>query len=204
MNRQSEQKDIVEDFCEEIARKLIQIMKDKFDMEKTVRITGRRPEEILQILQAKGKMRGGYITFNKEDIVGEEDVEVKMGSEIPLNTEGQLSAAAEILRFGPAIGLQPGTVASAAVGSVLMRLLGMEEVEQAYQQDVKRMLQPKKPDPREVAKLQKDIAGTENTKVDTALKKGRIQKGQLDIVGKAIGNRQDFEDLKNPKEPKKK
>ena len=203
-NRQNEQKDITEDFCEEIATKLLQIMKDKFDMKKTVRITGRQPQQIMEILKAKNLGKGGFITFSKEDIIGEEDVSVKMGSSIPLNTEGMLAALTEILRFGHAIGLAPGTVASAAVGSNILRMLGIEEVEQAYQKDVERLLAPKKPSPKEVADLNKSKAGTENTVVDTELKKNRIQKGQLDLVGKMVGNRQDLENLQNPKEPAKK
>lgn len=206
MNRRNEQIDIVEDFCEEVARGMIGMMKQYFDIDKIVRIADITRKDLLLDLAKQGKFDGEAITFTKEDIQGEEDVDVQMGSTIPLNKENRLKIVQELIRFGSAIGLVPGTRASAALGLELIKDLEFKVVEDAFRQDMIALLQPKQPDPREMLKMEKDKAGTENTKVDTALKMNRIQKGQLDLVGKQIGNmgslvenRKKMQDLESPK-----
>lgn len=193
--RRAEQIDRIEDFCEEIARKIIQIMKDKFDLKKIVRITGDRPEAIIKKLIADGKTDGQSIVFSKEDIQGEEDIQVFMGSTIPLDKDGKFQALTTLLRFGQAVGLTPGSLASLQVGANIVRDLDMKDVELAYQEDAKRLLQPKQPPMSEQLKMAKDKASVQNLNIDTQLKGKRIQKSNLDIVSKMINNRQSLQDL---------
>ncbi len=107
--RIDERVDVVEDFCEKIAQNLVVIMKQKFSSERMVRITGMQgliwpPPDFPQALTRKlGVSKTGF-AYTKDDILGNFDVEIRAGSSLPLNKEGELkriSVLRELIKEDP-------------------------------------------------------------------------------------------------------
>lgn len=144
-NRSSEKEDIVEDFVEEVAGKLIALKKQFTDVPEFVACTGLNPQELNQLLKPptpeyQGKMADetGFF-FTKEDIQGEYDIKVVAGSMKPLDHQTRNDILIQILRFGQALGLQPGDPASNEIGRELFGNLDMYGVAQAFDQKIEAM-----------------------------------------------------------------
>lgn len=89
--------DRFETHLENIARHMMAHLKDNFDFEETVRITGETPEEVLQALGDHLDPVTGTVKFTPKDIEGDYEVEVKAGSTLPLNKEGKMAAVKDVL-----------------------------------------------------------------------------------------------------------
>lgn len=89
--RTDRKQDRIETHCENIAKNLIMQMKNNFDVEYVAKVTGQEPEQIIQAFQDQGIYDpvARTIKFNKEDIQGDYDVSIKMGSTLPLNKENR-------------------------------------------------------------------------------------------------------------------
>lgn len=186
--RRLEQVDIIQDFCAEVARKLIQLEKQFSDVEKIVRVTSEIPVEYLKQLHDEGKFDGRSIHYTKEDIQGDEDIDIEAGSTLPLNKENRINTCIQVGRFGPAFGLTPNSLASMALGKVIMHDMGIKAVEIAYEKDMERLLQPKEPTPEEKLKLISQKQAVDKAAVDTELKKRRTDSVNLANVNKALEN----------------
>jgi hypothetical protein len=79
--------DRFETHLENIARHMLMHLKDDFDFDEAIKITGWAPEELLQALGTHFDPVNGTITFSAEEISGDYDVEIKAGSTLPLNRE---------------------------------------------------------------------------------------------------------------------
>lgn len=186
-SRKQEQIDIVEDFCEEIAQCLLDLCKQFSDVEQVVKVVGEVPVKWLAELQAQGKFDGRSIKYTKEDIQGEEDLDIEAGSTLPLNKENRINTCIQIMRFGAAIGLAPGSKAAIALGQQLMRDMNLVAVAKAYEQDLLDM-QNKKPSPKEQMDLLAKKQSIDKTATDIELKKQRTTSVNLANVGKAMDN----------------
>jgi len=133
LSRSERKKDTLEDFMEEVCRKMIQLLKQFQLTPRYVRALGQDKAAIEE--QLKERFDGVGLSFTKEDIQGDFDVEAKAGSTIPLSKENRLRILEEILRLGPNIGILPGGNVSRAVGREILRDLDMKEAERAYQED---------------------------------------------------------------------
>lgn len=197
-NRKQEQIDIVEDFCVEVAKMLLDLEKQFSDVEKITRVIGEVPKEWLKKLADEGKFDGQSITYTKEDIQGEEDVDIKAGSSLPMNKENRIATCIQIARFGPAFGLAPGTFASIELGRQLMRDMELVAVERAYDRDIANMMkQMEQPNPQSQIKDAKAMADLKKINVDTNLKEQRTISTNLSNVGKAVKNAREMREFSN-------
>lgn len=139
--RQARRQDKLEDFMEELTEKYVALVKQFQDTPKYVRITGMKPEEIMQ---AFGNLPGvqvdaNGIHFTKEAIQGEYDIEAKAGSTLPLNRENKVKLLETTIEMFPKLGIAPNSPVAMAVTKALFRELDMKDVENAYDQQVQAM-----------------------------------------------------------------
>lgn len=92
--------DCIETHCENIARDLIMEMKNNFDMEMVVKITGDTPEDVIQAFGDNFDPASRTISFTKADIQGEFDVDVKAGSTLALDKDTRLDVLSKVLEMG--------------------------------------------------------------------------------------------------------
>lgn len=136
--RQAARQDKLEDFLEEVAMKIISLIKQFQTTPRYVRITGMTPEQIAEAFPTLQVDATG-IYFTKENIQGEYDVEAKAGSTLPLNRENKVKLLGNLLQIGPALGVVPGSPTSFAIGKSIFRELDMKEVSDAYDQQIREM-----------------------------------------------------------------
>ena len=150
--RADEKVDVLEDFISEIARKLLGIMQKKYDLPKISRIVGPKSvqRKIMGILpgrpsaqpttpgQAGGPSQANPIkpmttdfsfSWNRQDILGEMDVDVVAGSTVPMDRESQLQILEKMIPLLPAAGVTPGSPAAKAYAREVFRLIGIQSVE---------------------------------------------------------------------------
>lgn len=142
--RQAEPQDIVEDFCEEIAYKILGLMQQYLDGEQYVRCTRRDIEEIAQALvdpkTGASRFDGRGFRYSKKDIEDIEfEVDVRSGSTIPLDRQNRIESLSTLLKLGPTIGIQPGGLVSRALGKALISEFELKEVEAAYEEEQAQM-----------------------------------------------------------------
>jgi hypothetical protein len=186
--RSEEQVDMIETFCQQIAKKQLQLMKQFFDIPKYARITGEVPKAYLEELQKQGKYDGVSIEYTKDDIQGEEDVEIVPGSTVPMNKENRMRAILEAARVGQAFGLTPTSSATMRMGQTYFSNLGIQSVEDAYEYDLFKLTQPQPPDPEKELKIANSKADILKKHTDNDLKKERINSVNLSNVSKALDN----------------
>lgn len=152
--RSEEKVDVVEDFCAEVARKMLSIMQKKYDLPRIARIVGPKvvQEKILKAVQgrpstqpnmpqqpgqpqqpnpaAAGSFQSDFgYSWNRTDIMGEMDVDVLGGSTVPMDRESQLEIMEKIGNLLPAAGITPGSPAAKAYMREIMRLVGIMSLE---------------------------------------------------------------------------
>ena len=140
LTRNERRKDALEDFMEEVSRKIIQLVKQFQLTAKYARITEQDPSEYQN--QLKGKFDGQGLFYTKADIQGDFDVEVRAGSTIPLSKENRLKILSQILSLGQNIGIMPGGPVAQEIGKVILRDLNVKEAEKAFvqqQQQIQKM-----------------------------------------------------------------
>jgi len=154
--RADEKVDVLEDCIAEVARKLLSIMQKKYDLPKIARIVGPRAvqKKIMQTLpqrpSAQPMMPGQEgqpqqpnpvagqafqqefaFSWNRQDILGEMDVDVLAGSTVPMDRESQLQIMEKMVPVLQMAGVTPGSPAAkefAREFSRLVGLMGMETV----------------------------------------------------------------------------
>lgn len=145
--RQAKRQDTLEDFLEEVATKIIALLKQYQTSERYVRISGYTPQEMAQAFPGIKQDATG-IYFTKDDIQGEYDVEAKAGSTLPMNHQTKLQAIQAILPILPALGIQPGSPVSVEIAKEIFRELELKGVEKAYQEQLQQAMIPKPPMPQ--------------------------------------------------------
>lgn len=166
--RAAEKVDVLEDFIAEVARKLLSIMQKKYDLPKIVRIVG--PESVQKKLKGvlpqrpslQNPVQTGQQTselgfsWNRQDILGEMDVDVIAGSTVPMDKETQLQMLEKMIPLLPAAGVTPGSPAAKAYAREIFRLVGIKSVEAIIDLVDQQPPEPPKPDPAMI-KAQADI-----------------------------------------------
>lgn len=180
-SRAEERRDVVEDFLAEVARKLLGIMQKKFDIPRVAKIVGNKA--IMQALavnapnpkMAQAMLPPFLMSWNRQDIQGEMDVDVVAGSTAPADKESQISQIEQLTKSGmlQAVGFAPGSPAAKALGREYFRLLGIKSLE-----NIMDMLdnQPPQPNPMQ-AKMQMEQQKTQQKMQADA------QKTQLQMQG---------------------
>lgn len=139
LTRNERRKDALEDFMEEVARKIIQLVKQFQVMPRYARLIEQDPTQVQQTIGQRFDGQG--LMFTKKDIQGDYDVEVKAGSTIPLSKENRLKILSQMLSLGPSIGVAPNGPVSRAIGEVIFRDLDIQEVKKAYEEEKQQMQQ---------------------------------------------------------------
>ena len=138
--RQAYRQDLLEDFLEEVAMKVISLIKQFQTTPRYVQITGMKPEEIAAAFPGVQTDDTG-IYFTRENIQGEFDCEAKAGSTLPLNRENKVKLIESALNpeVAQVLGILPGSPAANALGKALFRELDMKDVSDAYEQQIQQM-----------------------------------------------------------------
>ena len=210
--RSDEKVDVFEDQISEVARKLLSIIQKKYTLPKIARIVGDKAvqQKILKSLQqrpsAQPQINGqpnpvqqqsfqseqGF-SWNREDIMGDMDVDVLAGSTVPMDRESQLQIMEKMIPMLSSAGIQPGSPAAKAYAREFMRLVGIMSLESVM--DIAEQTPPQPP-PKMVeiqAKAQAKMAETkakieskqkeESIKLESMKQKLNIDKvkGQMDL-----------------------
>jgi len=186
-SRAEERRDVVEDFLAEVARKLLGIMQKKYDIPKIARIVGNKsllkaltvssPSEKMQ----QAGMQGFALSWNREDIQGEMDVDVLAGSTAPMDKESQIDQIEMLAKSGllQAAGIMPGSPSARALAREFFRLLNIKSLENIMDlvdQQMAQMPGGMPPNPMQ-QKLQMEQAKTQQKMQADA------QKNQLQMQG---------------------
>lgn len=146
--RADEKVDVLEDFIAEIARKLLGIMQKKYDLPKIARIVGprsiqqkiqgvlpQRPSAQMQAggqpnpVQAQSFQSDFGFSWNRQDILGEMDVDVVAGSTVPMDKESNLEVMEKMIPLLPAAGITPGSPAAKQYAREIFRMIGNQSLE---------------------------------------------------------------------------
>ena len=149
-SRSAKRQDVLEDFLEEVARKLISLIQQFQTTPKYIQITGMNQEEIQQAFQGLQSDANGFY-FTRDDIQGEYSVEVKAGSTLPMNRENRIKVIEALLNpaVAQAIGIMQGpippTQTGLELGKELISELDLKGVEKAYEQQIQALTAPQLP-----------------------------------------------------------
>jgi hypothetical protein len=147
-NRRSEKIDLVEDFVEEVASKLIALLKQFVQTPYYVRILGQDSPELQAAIQERASAQGpeaatqpGGFTFTSEDIEGEYDTEAVSGSSTPVDLVEENKTLFQFIELGPKAGAIPGGPFLSSVAKKIVEntqnqelILSMEQEAQLQQQ----------------------------------------------------------------------
>lgn len=124
----------IEQHMENIARHIIAHMKDHFDLEQAVKITGDPPDAILKAFGDKYDPVSNTVTFTKDDITGEYDVEVRAGSTLALDKTTRSQVLGQILDKAAQLAQLPSIPPFLeAVITEMLRDFDIQALEQAFQ-----------------------------------------------------------------------
>ena len=123
--------------CENIARNMMAHIQANFDTERIAKITGNEPMEVLQAFGDKFDPVSQTIIFNKEDIKGEYDIDVKSGSTLPLDVETRDAVLDQVLQMGVQLASAPSLPPFVAeVIKERLRDFGIKGLEEAFDKQV--------------------------------------------------------------------
>lgn len=181
--RTDRKQDRIETHCENIARQLVMQMKNNFDVDYVAKITGKEPPEIIQAFQASGKYDpiSGTIKFNKDDIRGEYDVSIKMGSTLPLDKGTRDKILTNVYQMSIPLAQAPSIPPFIAeVVKELLKDYEMKGLEQAFKE------QEQAADQKTQAAQEVSQIDTAKTQAETAKRSAQAQQIQLDSLIKGV------------------
>lgn len=190
-SRQSRKIDRLETHCENIARHMMACLKDNFDFEATLKITGELPEKIIEALGENYDPQTESIKFSPEDIAGEYDVDVKAGSTLPMDKQIRIQVMEIVLdKIAAAAAQGPLSPFLNALVQELLKDYDIKALEEAYQQEQQMADEAKQKAQGEqdvesqktMAETQKRQAQAQQIGVDTEIK---LQDAQLGPVNRA-------------------
>ena len=176
--RTDKKRDKFERHLESIARKLIAIRQKNFDLEQVVKITGQQPQEVIQAFQDQYDPQTRTITFTKEDIQGEYEIDVQAGSTLPMDKVARMGVLERVIEQGAKLAQLPSLPPFLAVAiSEILKDFEIKSLEDAFnaqtrQADIQSMQQAQK-DQVDQAKIQAETAKREaqaqQIKTDTTI-----------------------------------
>lgn len=166
----------IENHCENIARHLVMQIKNNFDVPYIAKITGQEPPEIIAAFQGMGiyDATSQTIKFSKDNIKGEYDVSIKMGSTLPLNKENREKILSNVYQMS--IPLASATSIPPFIGEIVKELLKdyeMKALEQAFEKQEQVAAQN--------ADQQANTVALDNAKVQSETQKREAQATQIKV-----------------------
>jgi len=131
--RNSDPLDLVEEFSENIASKMLHLMKKYVSIPKFVRLTEKEVQDIQEFVNPVNLDSTG-ITWASQDIEGDFEIDIRAGSTLPLDRKNRTNLMIDFIKLGPAIGVTPNSAVSSLIGKSIMNDFEMYEVEEAYEQ----------------------------------------------------------------------
>jgi len=204
-NRRSEQLDVLEDFLEDIARKMSLLIDEFADNNFFVKVIG---QKTLQQLRAIGERPSGQQP-NAQTIVGENqrvqgfsattedfggldsefDIEVKAGSTVPLTRENK----AEIYRFaietGPAAGAVPGGPLMGAAARGLFKEFDLPDLEMALDDELQAQQQLQQQQSQQQAQVSQLDGAKKGADIQIQAEREADRKDQTRIKREELGLR---------------
>lgn len=181
--RTDRKQDRIENHCANIARKLIQQMKNNFDVPYIAKITGKEPPEIIQAFQQQGIYDPASMTikFTKDQIQGEFDAGIKAGSTLPLDKGTRDMILNKVYQMSIPLASAPSI--PPFIGEIMKELLKDYEIqglEQAFDQQGQMQQQQ-----IQNQQFQGDI-NTQKVQAETAKRNAQAQNIQLDSLIKGV------------------
>lgn len=181
--RTDRKQDRIETHCENIARHLVMQMKNNFDVEYIARITGKEPPEIIKAFEQQGIYDpvSKTIKFDKDDIQGEYDVSIKMGSTLPLNKENRDKVLSHVYEMSIPLASAPSIPPFIAeIVKEMLRDYEMKGLEVAFDQQEQATQQ------KSLEQSQVGMIDAGKTQAETAKRQAQAQNIQLDSLIKGV------------------
>lgn len=187
-SRQSRKIDRLETHCENIARDMMACLKDNFDFEETLKITGELPEKIIEALGENFDPVTQQVKFTPEDIEGEYDVDVKSGSTLPMDKQTRIQVLEIVLQTVAAATAQgPMSPFMNALIQELLKDYEIKPLQEAYAQEVAQAQEMKEQQQADqdvdkqktLAEAEKRTAQAAQIGVDTLIQEQEAQIGPL-------------------------
>lgn len=181
--RTDRKQDRIETHCQNIARQLVMQMKNNFDMDYIAKITGKEPPEILKAFEGQGIYDpvSKTLKFNKEDIQGEYDVSIKMGSTLPLDKGTRDKVLTNVYQMSIPLAQAPSIPPFIAeIVTELLRdydIKGLEQSFETQQQDAQQKMQ---------AMMQKAEIDQNKVQAETSKRNAQAQQIQVDTLIKGV------------------
>ena len=204
-NRRSEKIDLVEDFVEEIAGKLIALLKQFVQTPYYIRILGQDSPELQGAIQERASAQGpeavtnpGGFTFTSEDIEGEYDLETVSGSSTPVDLVEENKTLFQFIELGPKAGAIPGGPFLAAVARKIVEntqnqelILAMEQEGQVQAQQ--KQIQAQKEEEMRTLALSQKAAETQLDAESVATKQNKVMVDFLNAQQKTQADKEKAE-----------
>jgi hypothetical protein len=135
VNRRSEKVDLVEDFVEDIATKLVALLQQFVTVPYYARIVGQDSPELQGAIKERASAQSqssvtnkeGF-TFTAEDIEGEFDLEPVSGSSTPLDKAELMKTLFQLVELGPKAGAMPGGPFMGTVAKLIAENMDVQEL----------------------------------------------------------------------------
>lgn len=190
--RTDRKQDRVERFCAGIARQMVMQMKNNFDVPYMANITGKEPPEILQAFQGQGIFNPTTqtFTFDKTNISGDFDVDIKAGSTLPLDKMTRDAVLDKVMAEGVQLAQAPSIPPFLAeVIKERLRDYEIKGLDVAFDQQMQQA------QGKEQAQAQSAQTQDSKTQAETAKRNAQAQQIQIDTLisgvsaaGKATGD----------------
>lgn len=181
--RTDRKQDRIETHCENIARQLVMQMKNNFDVKYIARITGKEPPEIIQAFQQQGIYDpvSRTIKFDKEDIRGEFDVSIKMGSTLPLDKGTRDKLLTSVYQMSIPLAQAPSIPPFIAeIVTELLKDYDIQGLEQAFEK------QQQESGQKQMEQSQAGMIDAGKTQAETAKRNAQAQQIQVDTLIKGV------------------
>jgi hypothetical protein len=135
VNRRSEKVDLVEDFVEDVAGKLVALLQQFVTLPYYARIVGQQSPELQAAIQERASIasqeavtnQDGF-TFTSEDIEGEFDLEPVSGSSTPLDKTEMMKTLFQLVELAPKAGAMPGGPFMGTVAKLIAENMDVQEL----------------------------------------------------------------------------
>lgn len=194
-SRQDRKIDRLETHLENIARHMMAHLKANFDFEQVIKVTGETPESVIEALGPNYDPVTGTVKFTPDEIKGDYDVDIKVGSTLPMDRQGRMQTLEIILQTLAQVSAQ-GVVSPLVVTTIeeLLKEYDIKSLKQAYAEEISMKEEEAQADSQEqdvleqktLAEARKREAQANQIMVDTEIS---TQEAQIGPMGRAAAKR---------------